>query len=210
MEAYGISKCSGPTHAPPYPPTNSAWTGSTGRPRSAMSHKGVPRSTSTTPGWATAPLTVTRQVPGSSAIPRARNGPGPWRAIRATWARVSVLCTRAGRLPMRNGMPLSGRKTGNDRADVDPVDQCRFFAGGEPIGRLNDLFPHPGVPMPCPFRHSVTHCGGDSECGPSGRRPRFGRCCTMRRGIARRRAPDGQPESRAADPCCWPARPPSR
>ena len=29
------------------------------------------RSTSTTPGWATAPLMVTRQVPGSSAIPRA-------------------------------------------------------------------------------------------------------------------------------------------
>ena len=64
------------------------------------------------PGWATPPLIVTRQVPGSSAIPRARKGPGPCRAMRATWANVSALCTRAGRLPMRSGVPLSGRNTG--------------------------------------------------------------------------------------------------
>ena len=38
--------------------------GSTGWLRRTMSHRGVPLSTSTTPGWATAPLRVTRQVPG--------------------------------------------------------------------------------------------------------------------------------------------------
>ena len=37
--------------------------------------------------------------------------------MRATCARVSALCTRAGRLPIRNGTLLSGRKTGNDDPD---------------------------------------------------------------------------------------------
>ena len=53
-------------------------------------------------------------VPGSSTNPWERNASGPVRAIMATWANVSALCTSAPRRPMRRGVPLSGRKDGRD------------------------------------------------------------------------------------------------
>ena len=82
-----------------------------------MSISGVPRSISTTPGCSTAPEIVTRDVPGSSTSPWARNASGPVRAIIATCASVSALWTRAPRRPMRRAVPLSGRKDGRDWPD---------------------------------------------------------------------------------------------
>ena len=82
--------------------------------RPAMSMSGVPRSTSTTPGCGTAPPIVTREVPGSSTSPWARNASGPVLAIMATWASVSALCTRALLRPIRSAVPLSGRNDGRE------------------------------------------------------------------------------------------------
>ena len=82
-----------------------------------MSIKGTPRSISTTPGCSTAPERVTNDVPGSSTRPWDLNASGPVRAIIATCANVSALCTSALRRPMCRGVPLSGRKDGSDSPD---------------------------------------------------------------------------------------------
>ena len=133
-EAYGVVKWPGPTQAPPYPPTRSAWGGAVGAARLATSISGVPRSISTTPGCSTAPEIVTSDVPGSSTRPCARNASGPVRAIIATCASVSALCTSAPRRPMRRVVPLSGRKDGRDCARLDPARQRRLLAGDEAVG----------------------------------------------------------------------------
>src|SRR5437879_1711901 len=85
------------TQVPKKPPTRAAATRPTGPARPTMVASGVPTGTSITPGRATAPLTVTRAVPGSSGVPERRNQVAPLRAIWATWLRVSTLPTSVGR-----------------------------------------------------------------------------------------------------------------
>jgi hypothetical protein len=55
----------------------------------------MPYPASTTPGAATAPLTVARNVPGSCAVPADRNHATPCRAISAMCASVSTFWTSA-------------------------------------------------------------------------------------------------------------------
>ncbi len=149
-----------------------------------MSISGAPRSISTTPGCSTAPETVTRDVPGSSSRPWDLNASGPMRAIIATCASVSALCTSAPFRPMRRVVPLSGRKKGSDSpvstqlasADSSPAmkrsgGRTMDFGNGRVAGgralvqrachRRGDLMP--------PFRHTDDHpvCadGGGQELG---------------------------------------------
>ena len=83
--------------------------------------------------------------------------------MRATWARVSALCTRAGRLPMRRGVPLSGRKTGSERpesiqlarADSSPAMKR---SGGRTTSSLTR-----SVTVPRALGHGVAHRGGDAS-----------------------------------------------
>ena len=100
-----------------------------------MSISGVPRSISTTPGCSTAPEMVTRDVPGSSTSPWARNASGPVRAIMATCASVSALCTRAPRAPDAEGGALVRAEGREGLARFDPARQRRLLAGDEAVGR---------------------------------------------------------------------------
>ncbi len=54
----------------------------------------MPSAISYTPGWRTAPLTVTSADP---AVPSSLNQSAPNRAISAMWARVSTFSTSVGR-----------------------------------------------------------------------------------------------------------------
>ena len=51
-------------------------------------------------------------LPGSSAVPMARNQRGPYRAIRARWASVSTFCTRVGAPPTPRSDTRGGTKAG--------------------------------------------------------------------------------------------------
>ena len=97
--------------------------------RSRMSMTGVPSSTSSTPGERTAPVTVTRVEPGASGVPCRRNHWGPWRAMRATWDRVSALWTTTGRRPTRSGTDLSTRSVGRAGRSLSHGHERRLLAG---------------------------------------------------------------------------------
>ena len=126
-----------------------------------MSASGVPRSISTTPGCSTAPETVTSDVPGSSTSPWARNASGPVRAIRATWARVSALCTRAPRRPMRRGTPLSGGTSAGTAARSIQRDERGLLAGDEAVGRPEHVSGTGEQPAAARSARAGAHRGGD-------------------------------------------------
>ena len=114
---------------PPYPPTSSAANGAAGPPaRSRISGRGVPGAASTTPGRWTAPRSVSSTVPGSSGVPTARNQPAPWRAISATWAKVSALASTVG----RPSTPRSAVRCGETVGRAGPPDRCRTMADASP------------------------------------------------------------------------------
>ena len=82
--------------------------------------------------------------------------------MRAMCASVSALCTRTGRFPMRNGVPLSGRKTGSARwasiqftsADSSPATKR---SGGRATSSTRS-----GVPRRAALTYGVLHGRGDS------------------------------------------------
>ena len=105
--------------------------------------RGAERRPRRRPGVATAPLTVARNVPGSSAVPTARNQ-GRRSGPAARCARASRRCApasggaaRRARRPARSGprappaLPLSG------------VDDRGLLAGDEAVLDLGDLDPQP-------------------------------------------------------------------
>ena len=51
-------------------------------------------------------------LPGSSAVPMARNQRGPYRAIRARWASVSTFCTSVGAPPTPRSDTRGGTNVG--------------------------------------------------------------------------------------------------
>ena len=71
-------------------------------------------------------------LPGSSAVPSCRNHAAPWRAMRATWARVSTFCTSVGAPPTPRSKVRGGLNVGMREAAVDAADQGGFLACEEP------------------------------------------------------------------------------
>src|SRR6478672_4847166 len=101
----------------------------------------VPRTSSTTPGWRTAPEMVARSVPGSSMVPHARNQAGPHWMIWARWAAVSTLITSVGRPPTPRSNTRGGCG-GLGLAAVEEVDERALLAGHEAGGHGGDAQTH--------------------------------------------------------------------
>src|SRR6266508_3228369 len=117
------------SHAPWYPPTSTARSPAVEPPASVSRwRRAAPCGTSYTPVAVTAPLTVARNVPGSSGVPSSRNQAAPWRTSNARWASVSTFCTRVGRpcTPLsttRRGVSLGSAarpSTADTTADSSP------------------------------------------------------------------------------------------
>ncbi len=62
----------------------------------SSSMSGVPNGTSTSPGSATRPITVTSFVPRADSLPTEAKASAEWAMIQAACARVSAFCTTVG------------------------------------------------------------------------------------------------------------------
>src|ERR1700736_3832336 len=147
----GRPNCPAGTQVPKKPPTSAAAGRPTGAARPTIASSGVPTGTSITPGRTTAPLTVTRAVPGSSGLPDWRNHTAPLRAIWARCARVSTFWTSVGRLPTPLSKGRGGAVVGRDprRLGRRPLGQGPVHRPQRLGGGLLDPDHHPVGPHRC-------------------------------------------------------------
>ena len=163
-------------------PTDQERLGRPGRdgPVCDVDQSGVPRSISTTPGCSTAPESVTSDVPGSSTSPWARKASGPVRAIIATWASVSALCTSAPDVRCAGRCPCPVGTTGSDSPGIDPTHQRRLLAGNEAVGGPDQGLGAPGRSR-ASTRSASARATAAATCRvPRARRPTSPRCAAGR------------------------------
>ena len=90
------------------------------------------------PGGARTPSRVTSVEPGWSAGPSARNHPGPWRAISARCASVSVFCTSVGLRFSPRSDGRGGVRVGFGARPSERPQQRGLLAAEERVGHAGD------------------------------------------------------------------------
>ena len=98
VRSNGVDQASRPSSQVPAKPPTSTAAGGPVTPPGARSSPTVaaPTTSSTRPGWSTAPTWVTSRDPGNEGGPRDAHPPAPIRATTARWATVSALTTTVG------------------------------------------------------------------------------------------------------------------
>ncbi len=127
----------------------------------AMSCRGVPQSTSTTPGRETAPPIVTRHVPGCAAVPRARKGSGPCRAIERDVGQCLSVVHECGKSADTQRRALVAPVQWEWFSPVDPLSQRRLLARDKPGGRPDEVLGHDRVPTFGALVDRTVHRVGD-------------------------------------------------